>query len=243
MVTFVTCNYRNKYQKLQLGSGFKPTNNYYSKPIHFLSPPFEPLPSTGLRRSTGGGRRDPPFPKRDGGGIRRAVVRSPAVTVTRHAQAGPLPLVPVWVPTTDAAALLSAALLFLPPALSLIHPALYLPASIFVLLTAPPSLSSPWRQQHRRPAKRRSHEVTVAGGRQAAGYPVPVVADPAAQGGGGGGRAQNTAPCRSRDCAADQSVGRFLVIVIVVGESVGGSARGDGCRAWRQRRKRQQWQK
>ena len=27
LVTFVTCNYRNKYQKLQLGSGFKPTNN------------------------------------------------------------------------------------------------------------------------------------------------------------------------------------------------------------------------
>jgi hypothetical protein len=25
LVTFVTCNYRNEYQKLQLGSGFKPT--------------------------------------------------------------------------------------------------------------------------------------------------------------------------------------------------------------------------
>ena len=78
----------------------------------------------------GGGRRDPPFPKRDGGGIRRAVVRSPAVTVARHAQARPPPLVPVRVLTTDA-----ATLRFLPPALSLVHPALYLPASIFVLLT------------------------------------------------------------------------------------------------------------
>jgi len=27
LVTFVTCNYRNEYQQLQLGSGFKPTNN------------------------------------------------------------------------------------------------------------------------------------------------------------------------------------------------------------------------
>jgi hypothetical protein len=25
LVTFVTCNHRNEYQKLQLGSGFKPT--------------------------------------------------------------------------------------------------------------------------------------------------------------------------------------------------------------------------
>ena len=96
----------------------------------------------------GGGRRDPPFPKCDGGGIRRAVIRSPAVTVTRYAQARPPPLVPIRVPTTDA-----ATLLFLPLVLSLVHPALYLPASIFVLLTparnsasplaAPPSLSSP----------------------------------------------------------------------------------------------------
>ncbi len=77
----------------------------------------------------GGGRRDPPFPKCNGGGIRRAVIRSPAITVARHAQACPPPLVPVRVPTTDA-----DTLLFLPPVLGLIHPALYLPASIFVLL-------------------------------------------------------------------------------------------------------------
>ena len=60
----------------------------------------------------------------------------------------PHPWDPVWVPATNA-----DAPLFLPPALSLIHPALYLPASIFVLLTparnpasllaAPPSLSPP----------------------------------------------------------------------------------------------------
>ena len=54
---------------------------------------------------------------------------------------------PVRVSTTDA-----VALLFLPPALSLVHPALYLPASIFIflslarnsasLLAAPPLLST-----------------------------------------------------------------------------------------------------
>ncbi len=27
LVTFVTCNYRDKFQKLQLGSSFKPTKN------------------------------------------------------------------------------------------------------------------------------------------------------------------------------------------------------------------------
>ncbi len=57
----------------------------------------------------------------------------------------------------------AAAPLFLPPMLSFIHPALYLPASIFVLLTpawnptsllaTPPSLSPPWRQQCRQPAQ------------------------------------------------------------------------------------------
>ncbi len=30
LVTFVTCNYCDKYQKIQLGSGFKLTNNYYA---------------------------------------------------------------------------------------------------------------------------------------------------------------------------------------------------------------------
>jgi hypothetical protein len=143
----------------------------------------------------GAGGETPPFQNAKGGGIRRAVVRSPAVTVARHAQARPPPLVPVWVPTTDA-----ATLLFLPPALRLVHPALYL---IFVLLTparnsaslltAPPSLSSPWRQQRRRPAQRRSHEGTIAGGRQAVGYPVRVVVVPATQGGGGGDGAEHSA--------------------------------------------------
>ena len=167
-----------------------------------------------------GGRRDAPFPKRDGGGHPTRGRPVPS----RHCRP-PRPSSP------PAPCPRPGPLLFLPPALSLVHPALYLPASIFILLTparnsaslltAPPSLSSPWRQQRRRPAQRRSHEGTVAGGRQAAGYPVRVVVVPATQG-GGGGRAQNTAPCPSRDRAADQSDGGFLVVVIVVGGSAGG---------------------
>jgi len=53
----------------------------------------------------------------------------------------PRPWDPVRVPATDA-----AAHLFLPPPLSLIHPAVYLPALIFVLLTParnPASLLAP----------------------------------------------------------------------------------------------------
>jgi hypothetical protein len=79
----------------------------------------------------GAGGETPPFQNAKGGGIRRAVVRSPAVTVARHAQARPPPLVPVWVPTTDA-----ATLLFLPPALSLLHPALYLVGDDTLFLTS-----------------------------------------------------------------------------------------------------------
>ena len=60
--------------------------------VHFLSSPSESLPSTGPRRSTGGGRKTPPFRNATEGGI-RAVVRSP-VTATRHAQARLPPLGP-----------------------------------------------------------------------------------------------------------------------------------------------------
>ena len=49
--------------------------------------------------------------------------------------------------------------------------------------------------------------------------------------GRGGGGAQNTAPCRSRDRAADQSDGGFLAVDIVVGGAGrgGSGGRGSGC--------------
>ena len=170
-----------------------------------------------------------------GGGIHRAVVRSPAVTATRHAQACPPPLGPR--PGLDHDAV---ALLLLPPALSLVHPAVYLPASIFVLLTparnsasllaAPPlpllptaittlmtsAALKPQGNHHRRTTSHGTHS--------------PCLCRPCHPGRGGGGRAQNIAPCCSRDRTADQSGpphGRFLVVVvIVVGFSAGGERGG-----------------
>ena len=51
--------------------------------------------------------------------------------------------------------------------------------------------------------------------------PSPRHCCPCHPGQGGGERAQNTAPCRSQDRAANQSDGGFLVFVIVVGGSAG----------------------
>ena len=163
-----------------------PTNNsYYSSTSY-------PHSSSHCRRpgrSTGGGRNPP---KRDRGS-------SGLPELTPH------PWDPVRVPATE-----TSTPLFLPPPLSLLHPALYLLALIFILLTpagntasllvAPPSLSPPQSQQRRRPVQCRSHEGPIS-----AGHTVRVVVVPTVQGGGGGGGAQNTVPCRSRDCAAARS--------------------------------------
>ena len=151
-----------------------PTNNSYYLLLHI--PTVQAIIAVHGSETINGGREErPPLPKRDGGGICHVVVRLPVVAVARHARARPSPL----------GATNAATPLFLPPALSLIHPALFLPASIFVLLTrarnptsllvAPPSLSHPRRQQRRQPAQRRSHEGAIAGGRQATGHPVRVV--------------------------------------------------------------------
>jgi hypothetical protein len=150
LVTFVTCNYRYEYQKLQFGtciqSGFKmlPTNNsYYSSTSY-------PHRSSHLRRVRAGQRgagREPPL-KNVRGGASAARSSGPQSLLPATPELAPGPWDPVRVLATDA-----AAPLFIPPALSLIHPTLYLPASIFTLLTparnpasllaAPPSLSPP----------------------------------------------------------------------------------------------------
>jgi hypothetical protein len=101
--------------------------------------PSELSPSTGTRRSTSGGRRDSPL-KRDTGA---------STTWSSRPRPSPSPAAPELAPGTGGPAADAAALLFLPPALSLVHlhpalyalslvhlhPALYLPASILVLLT------------------------------------------------------------------------------------------------------------
>ena len=78
----------------------------------------------------GGGRRYPPVRNATGGYLPRAVSGPRPSPSPATPELAPHPWDPLRVPATNA-----ATPLFLPPALSLIHPALYLPASIFVLLT------------------------------------------------------------------------------------------------------------
>ncbi len=95
----------------------------------------------------GAGGETPPFRNATGGGIRRAVVRSPAVTVTRHTQARPLPLVPVRVPITDAAALLFLCRPPLSPARAEPHPPHLVPPGLDLCPPHP-------RQEFRKPPLR-----------------------------------------------------------------------------------------
>ncbi len=196
----------------------------------------------GDRRGAGG--ETPPFRNATGGGIKRAVVRSPAVTVTRHAQARPLPLVPVRVLTTDAAALLFLCRPPLSPARAEPHPPRFVPPGLDLCPPHP-------RQESRKPplrpplpllpmatamlmtSKASKPRGIVAGGRQAAGHPVRVVVNPAAQGGGGGGGRRTQRP-------VTPGIAQPISQTIIVEESVGGSARSGGFRAQRQRQKRQQ---
>ena len=162
-----------------------PTNNSYSSTSNPHAP-SEPLQSTGTQRLTSGRRRDPPLRNVTGG----------------HPPRGrPVPGHRCYLPR------LSSPPPFLPPALSLVHPALYLLTSILVLLTPvrnsvslppPPPLSPPDGDNH----------------------PVHVVVPTTHNGGGG----QNTVPCHSRDHAATlsgTSTQSSLVVVIVGGESLG----------------------
>jgi len=221
-----------------------PTNNSYDSSTSYPHRSSHRRP----QRTTGGGRRDPPLRNMMGGAsaARPSGPRPLPSPATR--ELAPRTWDPVRVTATNA-----AAPLFLPPALSLIHPALYLPASIFVLLTparnpasllpAPPSLSPPRRQQRHQPAQRQSHEGPIAGGRQDAGHPVRFVVVPVVQGGGRGGRgAEHSALSLPGSCS--RSVGYLRTVIprrchCRRGLSGGGSARGGGCRARRQRRKRQ----
>jgi hypothetical protein len=106
-----------------------PTNNsYYSSTFypHRLSHCCPQVRDD--RRGAGG---ETPPSKRNGGGASAARLYGPRPSPSpAMPELAPHPWDPVRVPATDA-----AAPLFLPPALSLIHPALYLLASIFVLLT------------------------------------------------------------------------------------------------------------
>jgi hypothetical protein len=182
-----------------------PTNNSYSSTSNPHAP-SEPSPSMGTRRSTSGGRRDPPLRNATGG----CPPRSHPVP-GHHRRPPHLSSPPA--PGTGGPAANAAALLFLPPALSLVHPTLYLPASILALLTparnfaslpAPPRLPPTATTTPTTGAA--STPRPIAGGQQAAGHPVLVVVVPTAHKEGGGRGAEHCA-LSSRDHTAALSGG------------------------------------
>ena len=133
LVAFVTCNYRYEYQSYSLVFAYRVASKCYLliTPITLLllNPTVRAI-SAGSAPINGGREENPPLENVTGGAsaARSSGPRQSPSPATPELAPGPWD--PVRVLATDA-----AAPLFLPPALSLIHPALYLPASIFVLLT------------------------------------------------------------------------------------------------------------
>ena len=114
-----------------------PTNSYYSATYSHGLSHCHPWVRNGQR---GGGRRDPPLPPKCDGVASTKRLSGPRSSPSPTApELAPRPRDPVPVPAADV-----AALLFLPPALSLvhIHPALYLLILIIVLLTPARSFAS-----------------------------------------------------------------------------------------------------
>ena len=111
-------------------SGFKmipPNNAYYSYSTSYPHRLSQRRPRVCDDRQGAGGDTPPSETRRRGIARSSGPRPSPSPATPKLA---PHLWDPLRVPATDA-----ATPLFLPPALSLIHPALYLPASIFVLLT------------------------------------------------------------------------------------------------------------
>ena len=170
----------------------------------------------------------PPSPKRNGGASAK-LSSSPRPSPSPAApELAPCPRDPVPGPAATA-----AALLFLPPALSLVHPTLYLPASIPVLLTparnsaslpapprSPPDGDNDADDDQRSDTPRGTRRRSTTG----RGPPSPRHRRPHRPQRGGGG-VQNTAPCRSWDHAANlsgtTSARSYLGVVIVSGRLAG----------------------
>ena len=205
-----------------------PPNNFYYSSIVLLIPTVQAIAVHGSATIDGEWEEIPPPPKRDGG-VSAARSSGPRLSPSPATpELAPHPWDSLRVPATNA-----AAPLFLPPALSLIHPVLYLPASIFVLLTPArnpkipqaSSPSSPPSPPHSNKNAANQHSV------KATRDPSPEDVRPRATQSAssssppsraGGGRAQNTAPCCSRDRAATRlgtSARSSLVVIIVVGGS------------------------
>jgi hypothetical protein len=182
----------------------------------------------GTRQSTRGRRRDTPLQNVTGGHPPRGR------PVPGHRCRPPrLSSPPVPGPAATA-----AALLFLPPVLSLIHPALYLPASILVLLTparnsaslpAPPPRLPPTATTTLTTSAASTPRWTRCLRTTGRGPPSPRRCRPYRPQWGGG--VQNTAPCRSQNHAATLAgtSARSSLVVVIVGGGLAGRKR----RWWR----------
>jgi hypothetical protein len=182
----------------------------------------------------------PPSPKHDGGASAAQSPGPQASPSPATPELTPRPRDPVPVPAANA-----FVLLFLPPALSLVHPALYLPSSILVLLTPArasasllaPSPVSPQRQQRcQRPAQRRSHDGSFSeDDRPRATKSALLSSPPPRTRRGGEGGAQNTL---SLPGSRSRSVRCLRTVIPCLRRPRGGSARGAGFRTRMQRRNR-----
>ena len=146
----------------------------------------------------GGQEERPPSPKRDGGHQQRGrpVAGHRPLPSPVALELAPHPRDPVPVPAAD-----SAAFIFLPPTLSLVHPALHLPAWILILLLTPASNSvSLLTAAYPFPPNGDNH-VTCRQSTAGRGPPSLCRRHPRHPE-QGGGAPQNTAPCRSQNRAA-----------------------------------------
>ena len=180
----------------------------------------------------GGQEERPPSPKRDGGHQQRGrpVAGHRPLPSPVALELAPHPRDPVPVPAAD-----SAAFIFLPPTLSLVHPALHLPAWILILLLTPASNSvSLLTATYPFPPNGDNH-VTCSG------HPVCVAVIPATQN-RGGGRRRTQRPVAPRIVPPLGQVRSYtqayLVLAIVGGGSEGGGG-SRGCLVRRQRQKSQ----
>jgi hypothetical protein len=214
-----------------------PTNNsYYSSTF------YSHRPSLTIHRyvkMAGGQEERPPSPKRDGGHPQRGRPvaghrPSPSPVAPELA---PHPRDPVPVPAAD-----SAAFLFLPPTLSLVHPALHLPAWILILQLTPASNSvSLLTAAHPFPPNGDNH-VTCRQSTAGRGPPSLRRRHPRHPE-QGGGRRRTQRPVAPRIVPPLGQVRSYtqayLVLAIVGGGSAGGGGGTRGCRGWRPRQKSQ----
>ena len=224
-----------------------PNNSYYSA-IVLLIPTVRAIAIHGSVTIDGGREEIPPPPKRDGGGICRVVVRSPAVAVARHTRARPPPLGPPTGPSHQRCRPP------LPPACTEPHPPRLVPPGLDL---RPPH---PHQESHKPPcrppppspphgdnntADQRSVEATrdlsPEDVRPQATL-VRVVVVPAVQGGGGEG-AEHSALSLPGSCS--RSVGYLRTViphrVVVVGGSAGGAPAAAVAEHGGRLRKRQRW--